>query len=192
MGFTPRGRGGARGGATPRGGSRGSSRGGSRGGFGGGVRGTPRGGGRGGARGGGRGRGTPRGGRGGGRGGAGGAKGGARVVVEPHRHAGVFVARSKEDMLVTKNLSPGESVYGEKRISPTAPPPRLNTESGTLSVQSWPQVFWVVSMISSFNPVLKFFTLALPLVLLFPMLLILLALLAMSMLSSSPTAPGVT
>ncbi len=36
---------------------------------------------------------------------------------EPHRHAGIFVARGKEDMLVTKNLSPGESVYGEKRIS---------------------------------------------------------------------------
>jgi rRNA 2'-O-methyltransferase fibrillarin len=27
------------------------------------------------------------------------------------------VARGKEDMLVTKNLAPGESVYGEKRIS---------------------------------------------------------------------------
>jgi len=27
------------------------------------------------------------------------------------------VARGKEDLLVTKNLVPGESVYGEKRIS---------------------------------------------------------------------------
>jgi rRNA 2'-O-methyltransferase fibrillarin len=36
---------------------------------------------------------------------------------EPHRHPGVFVARGKEDLLVTKNLTPGESVYGEKRIS---------------------------------------------------------------------------
>ncbi|TAQ89734.1 hypothetical protein B7494_g1926 [Chlorociboria aeruginascens] len=36
---------------------------------------------------------------------------------EPHRHPGIFVARGKEDMLVTKNISPGESVYGEKRIS---------------------------------------------------------------------------
>jgi fibrillarin-like rRNA methylase len=36
---------------------------------------------------------------------------------EPHRHAGVFIARGKEDLLVTKNLTPGESVYGEKRIS---------------------------------------------------------------------------
>lgn len=42
--------------------------------------------------------------------------GGARVLIEPHRHAGVFVARGKEDLLVTKNLTPGESVYGEKRI----------------------------------------------------------------------------
>ena len=31
--------------------------------------------------------------------------------------AGVFIARGKEDALVTKNLVPGESVYGEKRIS---------------------------------------------------------------------------
>lgn len=30
---------------------------------------------------------------------------------------GVFIARGKEDMLVTKNLVPGESVYGERRIS---------------------------------------------------------------------------
>jgi rRNA 2'-O-methyltransferase fibrillarin len=29
----------------------------------------------------------------------------------------VFIARGKEDMLVTRNLTPGESVYGEKRIS---------------------------------------------------------------------------
>ena len=39
------------------------------------------------------------------------------MFEEPHRHPGIFVARGKEDMLVTKNLSPGESVYGEKRIS---------------------------------------------------------------------------
>jgi len=44
-------------------------------------------------------------------------KGGAKVVIEPHRHEGVFVAKAKEDALVTKNMVPGESVYGEKRIS---------------------------------------------------------------------------
>jgi hypothetical protein len=38
-------------------------------------------------------------------------------IKEPHRHPGVFIARGKEDLLVTKNLTPGESVYGEKRIS---------------------------------------------------------------------------
>jgi rRNA 2'-O-methyltransferase fibrillarin len=38
-------------------------------------------------------------------------------VVEPHRHAGVFIARGKEDALVTLNSTPGKSVYGEKRIS---------------------------------------------------------------------------
>ena len=36
---------------------------------------------------------------------------------EPHRFPGIFIARAKEDMLVTKNLTPGEAVYGEKRIS---------------------------------------------------------------------------
>lgn len=39
------------------------------------------------------------------------------MTVEPHRHEGVFIARGKEDALVTKNLVPGDAVYGEKRIS---------------------------------------------------------------------------
>ncbi|CAO3567988.1 unnamed protein product [Mortierella alpina] len=119
MGFGDRGGRGGRGGGGRGGfgGDRGG-RGGGRGGFGG-DRGG-RGGGRGGIakrgdRGGrGGGRGAPRGGRGGARGGA---KGGAKVTVEPHRHEGIFVAHGKEDYLLTKNLVPGESVYGEKRIS---------------------------------------------------------------------------
>ncbi|KAI0035056.1 Fibrillarin-domain-containing protein [Vararia minispora EC-137] len=79
---------------------------------GGGVQSRGRGGGRGG---GGRGgRGAP---RGGGRGGKGGARGGSNVILEPHKHAGIFIAKGKESLLVTKNLVPGESVYGEKRIS---------------------------------------------------------------------------
>lgn len=43
-------------------------------------------------------------------------KSGAKVVIEPHRHAGIFIAKGKEDALVTRNMVPGESVYGEKRI----------------------------------------------------------------------------
>jgi len=43
------------------------------------------------------------------------------VVVEPHRHEGVFIARGKEDSLVTRNMAPGVSVYGEKRISVEQP-----------------------------------------------------------------------
>lgn len=54
------------------------------------------------------------------------------MIVEPHRHAGtvgihvlkfshvyagVFLAKGKEDVLATLNSVPGESVYGEKRIS---------------------------------------------------------------------------
>ena len=39
------------------------------------------------------------------------------MVVEPHRHEGIFIARGKEDALVTRNICVGESVYGEKRIA---------------------------------------------------------------------------
>uniref|UniRef100_A0A182YE89 rRNA 2'-O-methyltransferase fibrillarin n=1 Tax=Anopheles stephensi TaxID=30069 RepID=A0A182YE89_ANOST len=134
-GFSPRGGGGrgggdrgGRGGGGDRGGRGGFGGGGGRGGFGGGRGrggfgdrgGRGGGGGRGfGGRGGG-GRGGPggrgRGGRGGG-GGRGGFKGGKTVVIEPHRHEGIFIARGKEDALVTLNLVPGSEVYGEKRIS---------------------------------------------------------------------------
>lgn len=44
-------------------------------------------------------------------------RGGAKVLIEAHRHEGIFIARGKEDALVTRNLVTGESVYGEKRIS---------------------------------------------------------------------------
>ncbi|XP_076111739.1 rRNA 2'-O-methyltransferase fibrillarin-like [Mytilus galloprovincialis] len=111
-----------RGGRGRGGGDRGGGRGGFRGGRGGGDRGGRGGfrGGRGGGDRGGRGGGFRggRGGRGGGgRGGRGGFAGGKKVVVEPHRHEGVFIARGKEDSLVTLNLVPGETVYGEKKIS---------------------------------------------------------------------------
>lgn len=137
MAFTPGGRGG-RGGF---GGGRGGARGGGRGGFGGGSGrggfGGGRGGGRGGARGGRGGPGGARGGRGGARGGRGGAKGGSKVVVEPHRHAGVFIARGKEDLLVTKNLAPGESVYGEKRVSVDVPAKDEDTPATKIEYRVW-------------------------------------------------------
>jgi len=44
-------------------------------------------------------------------------QGGSKIIIEQHRHPGVFIARGKEDALCTKNLTPGFSVYGEKRIS---------------------------------------------------------------------------
>nr|WCZ58378.1 rRNA 2'-O-methyltransferase fibrillarin [Paratrimastix eleionoma] len=111
--------GGGRGGSSRGGfgGGRGGFRGG-RGGFG--DRGGRGGSGRGGF-GGGRGRGGFGGGRGG-RGGRGGMRGGSRVVVEPHaRHEGVFIVRGKEDALATRNLVPGDTVYGEKRVSADNP-----------------------------------------------------------------------
>ncbi|KAL9623102.1 MAG: hypothetical protein Q9160_002616 [Pyrenula sp. 1 TL-2023] len=132
-GFGGGGFGGGRGGSFR--GGRGGGRGGDRGGRGGG-RGGRFGGGRGAPRGGGRG--APRGGGGGGRGGKPGVRGGKKLIAwfsqEPHRHPGVFVARGgKEDLLVTKNLTPGESVYGEKRISVDAPTtPGVNGDSSTV------------------------------------------------------------
>ncbi|XP_018021283.1 rRNA 2'-O-methyltransferase fibrillarin [Hyalella azteca] len=117
-GFSPRGFGGGRGRGGDRGGGggfrgrggfgdrggRGGGRGGDRGGFGGDRGGRGRGGGRGGGFGG----------RGRGRGGGG--RGGGKAMLEPHRHEGIYIARGKEDVLVTRNMVPGESVYGEKRM----------------------------------------------------------------------------
>jgi len=48
-------------------------------------------------------------------------KGGSKVIIEPHRHEGVFVARSKEDAICTLNFNPGKAVYGEKLISVDGP-----------------------------------------------------------------------
>lgn len=83
------------------------------------------GGGRGRGRGGGDGR--DRGGGGGGQRGRGGvaksksrrSKGATAVSVEPHRHEGVFIYRGAEDALVTLNMVPGHSVYGERRVTVT-------------------------------------------------------------------------
>lgn len=44
-----------------------------------------------------------------------------KTLLEPHRHPGIFIAKAKESMLVTKNLVPGDSVYGEKRIAIEGP-----------------------------------------------------------------------
>jgi len=63
-----------------------------------------------------KGKGKAKGGKAGGKGGKGKKGGGNKVVIEPHRHEGVFVSKGKDDSLVTKNMVPGESVYGEKRL----------------------------------------------------------------------------
>lgn len=45
-------------------------------------------------------------------------RGGSKVLVEKHRHDGVYVASGgKDDAIVTRNLDSGHSVYGEKRIA---------------------------------------------------------------------------
>ncbi|KAF9598776.1 hypothetical protein IFM89_031444 [Coptis chinensis] len=66
----------------------------------------------------------------GGRGG-GGMKGRTKVVAEPHKHEGVFIAKVKKDCLLTKNLVPGEAVYGEKCVA-------VQSEDGTkLEYRVW-------------------------------------------------------
>jgi rRNA 2'-O-methyltransferase fibrillarin len=64
-------------------------------------------------------------------------KGGAKVIVEPHRHEGIFVARGKEDALVTLNSTPGVSVYGEKRISVEIPPTGDQTTPQKVEYRVW-------------------------------------------------------
>lgn len=57
-------------------------------------------------------------GRGGaGAGGRGGGAGGKSVIIEPHRHEGIFVAKTSAGQnIATINMVPGESVYAEKRV----------------------------------------------------------------------------
>merc|ERR550517_1747457 len=45
--------------------------------------------------------------------------GGKKVVVEPHRHEGVFISRGKEDALLTKNM-----VMASRSTAKRGSPPR--------------------------------------------------------------------
>ena len=61
----------------------------------------------------------------------------AMIVMVMSAHlfvAGVFIARGKEDALVTKDLVPGESVYGEKRISVEVSRKKRMTEKTSVGV----------------------------------------------------------
>lgn len=64
-------------------------------------------------------------------------KGGSKVLVEAHRHKGIFVARGKEDALVTLNSTPGVAVYGEKRISVEVPPSGDETTPQKIEYRVW-------------------------------------------------------
>ena len=43
-------------------------------------------------------------------------RGGQKTIIEPHRHTGVYIARGKEDALVSKNLVPG-NVPSQRSLS---------------------------------------------------------------------------
>lgn len=57
-------------------------------------------------------------------------RGGSKVVIEPHRHQGVFIAKGKEDALCTRNMVPGVSVYGEKRVE-------VEVDGGKVEYRVW-------------------------------------------------------
>jgi len=53
------------------------------------------------------------------------------VTIVPHpRHPGVFIAKGKDDTLCTKNLDPGHSTYGEKRMV-------VETPEGKVEYRLW-------------------------------------------------------
>lgn len=37
--------------------------------------------------------------------------------MNPFKHPGVYIVQGKKDAIVTKSIAPGESIYGEKRVS---------------------------------------------------------------------------
>ena len=81
-----------------------------------------------------------RGGRGGGRGGRGGVGGGfakAKTIIEPHRFPGIFIAKGKEEYLVTLSQAPGESVYGEKKIEIEGPKNVDGTQAPKIEYRVW-------------------------------------------------------
>jgi len=53
-----------------------------------------------------------------------------RSLSKKHRHDGIFIAKGKEDALVTRNMVPGESVYGEKRLT-------VETPEGKVEYRVW-------------------------------------------------------
>lgn len=63
--------------------------------------------------------------------------GGAKVLIEQHRHPGVFIARAKEDALCTINSTPGKDVYGEKRIQVDGPPNEDGSPGAKIEYRVW-------------------------------------------------------
>ncbi len=48
------------------------------------------------------------------------------IAIKPHPiFDGVYIGRGKEDVLLTKNMIPGSSVYGEKRVSVSLPDKKI-------------------------------------------------------------------
>ena len=80
-----------------------------------------------------------RGGGGGGRGG--GMKGGSKVVIEPHRHEGVFLSKGRDDFILTKNLVPGEAIYLQRETDLCPGLYDFKMLCGFIFVKLWKQVY---------------------------------------------------
>lgn len=76
-------------------------------------------------------------------------RGGSKMVIIPHRHEGVFIAKGKNDVLLTKNMVPGVSVYGEKRIS-------VQVNELLMISSVFPPFFICQSLSVSVNPLCKY------------------------------------
>ena len=64
-----------------------------------------------------------------------------KTTITNHRLEGIFILKTgKEDSLVTLNMNPGESVYGEKRVSieeQTSLPDGTNTQPKKIEYRVW-------------------------------------------------------
>ena len=47
----------------------------------------------------------------------GGGRGGAKTQIEPFQFDGVYLIKGQKDAIATLSMFPGESVYGEKKVT---------------------------------------------------------------------------
>jgi len=88
-------------------------------------------------------------------------RGGAKVVVDKHRHEGVFIAQGKEDLLLQEILFQVKLSMEKKELPLRHLKEKLNTEFGILLDQRLPLQLLVVSKTFGSNQDAKYSTLVL-------------------------------